>query len=116
MDIGKRIKRARLDKGYTQEELATMVGVKKSAVAKWENGRVSEIKRSNLSMISKALGINPNSLLDDIQENPVKTAERHIEILMDEDISEMFEDFKKLDAKKRKIVKNLVHSLAESDA
>jgi transcriptional regulator with XRE-family HTH domain len=116
LDIGKRIKRARLEKGYTQEALADMVGVKKSAVAKWENGRVSEIKRSNLNMLSKALGINPNSLLDDIAENPVKTAERHIEILMDEDISEIFDYFQKMDKRKRQIVKDLAKSLAETEA
>lgn len=63
MDIGTLIKEARLQKGYTQEELADLVGVKKSAVAKWENGRVSEIKRSNLKMLAESLGINPNSLL-----------------------------------------------------
>ena len=83
MSIGKRIKKARLEKGYTQEELAEMVGVKKSAVAKWENGRVSEIKRSNLHMLSKALGINPNSLLDDIEENPVETANRLADCFLD---------------------------------
>ena len=105
MDVGKRIKRGRLDKGYTQEQLASMVGVKKSAVAKWENGRVSEIKRSNLAMISKALGFDPNYLLDDIQKNPVEAAEIHVEMIMDEDLSELFEDFRKLNAKEKKIVK-----------
>lgn len=65
MDVGFLIKQNRLAKGMTQEELAEKVGVKKSAVAKWENGRVSEIKRSNLKMISDVLGINPNLLLGD---------------------------------------------------
>ncbi len=63
MDIGILIRRARTEKGYTQEELAELVGVKKSAVAKWENGRVSEIKRSNLKRLSEALGLNPNELV-----------------------------------------------------
>ena len=113
MNIGQRIKRARIEKGLTQEELAEKVGVQKSAVAKWENGRVSEIKRSNLAKISKALGINPNSLLENIEKEPVKTAEQHIEIITDEDYVEMFEDFKLLDSTQRKIVKDLVKSLAE---
>ncbi|MBE5943879.1 MAG: helix-turn-helix transcriptional regulator [Lachnospiraceae bacterium] len=63
MDIGKIIKNARLKKEYTQEELATLVGVKKSAVAKWENGRVSEIKRSNLKKLAEALDLKPTELL-----------------------------------------------------
>jgi transcriptional regulator with XRE-family HTH domain len=61
--IGKIIKKARLDMGLTQEELANKVGVQKSAIAKWENGRVSEIKRSNLKALADALGLNPNVLL-----------------------------------------------------
>ena len=62
-NIGSIIKQARLQKGYTQEALAQMVGVQKSAVAKWENGRVSEIKRSNIGSLSEALGVDPVLLL-----------------------------------------------------
>lgn len=61
--IGKIIKDARLSMGYTQEELASKVGVQKSAIAKWENGRVSEIKRSNLKALAEALELDPNALL-----------------------------------------------------
>lgn len=64
-NIGSLIKQARLQKGYTQEALAKMVGVQKSAVAKWENGRVSEIKRSNIGSLSEALGIDPVLLVSD---------------------------------------------------
>ena len=56
MDVGFIIKQARMQKGLSQEELGEMVGVQKSAVAKWENGRVSEIKRSNLKKLADALG------------------------------------------------------------
>lgn len=69
MNIGEIIKQARTQKGMTQEELAEKVGVKKSAVAKWENGRVSEIKRSNLKNLADALGLNPNQLLDETEPN-----------------------------------------------
>ena len=68
MNVGSLIKQARLAKSLTQEELAEKVGVQKSAVAKWENGRVSEIKRSNLKKLSEALGLNPNQLLDETKE------------------------------------------------
>ena len=49
MEIGKKIKEARITKGLTQEELGKMVGLQKSAIAKYENGRVVNIKRSILS-------------------------------------------------------------------
>ncbi len=71
MNVGSLIKQARLAKSLTQEELAEKVGVQKSAVAKWENGRVSEIKRSNLKKLSEALELNPNQLLDKTNEKPI---------------------------------------------
>ena len=62
-NIGLLIKNARIQKGYTQEALAEIVGVQKSAVAKWENGRVTEIKRSNLIALADALEIEDILLL-----------------------------------------------------
>ena len=116
MNIGQKIKQARIEKGYTQEELGNIVGVKKSAVAKWENGRVSEIKRSNLKKLSIALELDPNALLDDVEKEPVKMAERHFEMIMDEDLAEIFEEFKNLDADNKRLVKDLIHRLSESKA
>ena len=74
MQIGQKIKTARVKKGLTQEALAEKVGVQKSAVAKWENGRVSEIRRSNLLKLAKVLSIDPNSLLDNAEEEQEKPA------------------------------------------
>ena len=44
MELGQKIKEARLQKGLTQEELGKIVGLQKSAIAKYENGRVVNIK------------------------------------------------------------------------
>ena len=124
MDIGKLIKKARTEKGYTQEELAERVGVKKSAVAKWENGRVSEIKRSNLKKLADALGLKPTSLLGDIEENPVETAERmagnllYFELLDDDerfDLFEMLGEYKTLSDSKKTQVREYVHFLSGRD-
>ena len=41
MTIGKRIALLRKEKGLTQEELATHMGVSPQAVSKWENDRTS---------------------------------------------------------------------------
>lgn len=118
MNIGEKIRSARISKNMTQSELGDLLGVQKSAIAKYENGRVVNIKRSTLKKISDILEIRPSELIFDIEieKNPVETAERHFEILMDEDFVELYEDFKTLDKKKRKIVKDLVHSLADAEA
>ena len=113
MSIGEKIKSARIAKGMTQEELGEILGVQRSAIAKYENGRVVNIKRSTLKKISNVLGIRPSELIyEEIEKNPAGAAERHIEIIMDEDINEIFDDFKLLDDSQKKIVKDLVRSLA----
>ena len=113
MDIGQKIREARLAKGMTQEELGGILGVQKSAIAKYESGRVVNIKRSTLKKISDVLGIRPSELIfeGELQKNPTALAERHFEMVMDEDLNEIFEDFKFLDAREKKIVKDLAHSL-----
>ena len=69
MDVGKRIKDARLAKGLTQEELGAMVGLQKSAIAKYENGRVVNIKRSTLHKLAKALDLRGSDLIEDEVDN-----------------------------------------------
>lgn len=63
MDIGNKIKTARIAKGMTQEELGKQLGVQKSAIAKYESGRVVNIKRSTLKKISDILDIRASELI-----------------------------------------------------
>ena len=65
MDIGEKIKAARLAKGMTQAELGEILGVQKSAVAKYESGRVVNIKRSTLKKMSEVLGLRPVELIEE---------------------------------------------------
>lgn len=112
MNVGSLIKNARLEKKMTQEELAAKVGVKKSAVAKWENGRVSEIKRSNLKKLSDALGLNPNTLLGDIERDPVGVAHELAYIYLDAELREMIAAYKKLGSEKQAQVREYVYLLS----
>ena len=73
MEIGQKIKAARLSKGYTQEELGKIMGVQKSAVAKWECGRVVNIKRSVLLKLSEVLEIPPIELIGNYSEEKKST-------------------------------------------
>lgn len=68
MEIGQKIKKARLAMGYTQEELGKLMGVQKSAVAKWESGRVVNIKRSVLVKLSEVLDIPPYELIGNYEK------------------------------------------------
>lgn len=63
MKMGERIKERRLAMKYTQEELAEKLGLQKSAIAKYENGRVENIKRSVISKMAHILECSPAYLM-----------------------------------------------------
>lgn len=65
MKTAEKIRELRRAKGLTQEALGEIIGVKKSAINKYETGRVVNIKRSNLQRLADALGVRPVDLLDD---------------------------------------------------
>lgn len=73
MNIGNKIKAARIAKGMTQEELGKHLGLQKSAIAKYENGRVVNIKRSTLKKISDVLDIRASELIFEDQKQPEPT-------------------------------------------
>ena len=86
MDIGLKIRTARQAKGMTQEELGDILGVQKSAIAKYENGRVVNIKRSTLKKISDVLDIPPFELVfDEQKDKPTADDElsKNIKLLVD---------------------------------
>ena len=117
MHIGNRIKQRRIELGWSQRELATKAGYNNnSTIARIESGKV-DIPQSKVMKFSEVLGVSIAYLMgwdEEIKKNPKGTAERHFEILMDEDFISMFDDFHSLDSNKRNIVKNLVRSLAET--
>ena len=113
MDLGKKIKQMRNQKGLTQEEVAKYVGVGKSAVAKWENGRVSEIKRSNLQKLSEALGLKPTQLLGDIKENPIEAADFLADVYLDMELRDMIVKYNGLDDTKKAQVREYVLLLSQ---
>ncbi len=60
--ISQRIRDARKERGWTQDDLAVAVGVSRSAVAQWETGRSGQLS-ANLSRIASTLGVNVEHLL-----------------------------------------------------
>ena len=122
MSIGEKIKKARLEKGYTQEELGNLIGVQKSAVAKYEKGKIVNIKRSVLAKISKVLEIPPVELVSDIEEKPVETANKLADWYMGLEIKEtdaevrlMLEEYNQLNESKQAQVREYVHFLLGRD-
>ena len=116
MDLANRVRRRREELGFSQEDLALKMGYSsRTSINKIENGRPCSQKI--IARLADALGVSIPYLMgwdEEIKADPVGTAERHFEIIMDEDIADIFDDFKALDPAQRKIVKDLVRSLAET--
>lgn len=72
MNMSERIKERRNAVGLTQEELGEKLGLKKSAIAKYENGRVENIKRSTIQKMAVVLECSPSYLLGFEPEYTVK--------------------------------------------
>ena len=111
MEIGQIIKEARKAKGLTQEELGKRVGVQKSAIAKYENGKVVNIKRSTLQKLADALDLRGSDLI--IETNPKEAAELHAKVLLDSNLMESLELYYTLTEEKQRMVRDLIRSLAE---
>lgn len=111
MDLGKLIRDARLAKGLTQEELGKLVGVQKSAIAKYENGRVVNIKRSTLQKLAKALDLKGSDLV--IESNPKEAASLSARVLSDSDLREVVDLYLMLSDEDKKTYKDLLRRLAK---
>jgi transcriptional regulator with XRE-family HTH domain len=111
MEIGAKIRDARIAKGLTQEELGNIVGLQKSAIAKYENGRVVNIKRSTLQKLATALDLKGSDLV--MESNPKEAAELSARVLLDMELMETIETYYKLSPEKQKMIRDLVRSLAE---
>lgn len=61
--MAKRIKHCRIKSNLTQEELADKLGLQKSAIAKYENGRVENIKRTTIEEMARIFNCRPSYLM-----------------------------------------------------
>ena len=79
MTLGKKIKEARVKAGYTQEQLAGMLGVSRQAVTKWEADRgLPDVE--NLKSMGKLLNISVDYLLDDGTELDLSVTREAIDL------------------------------------
>lgn len=113
MEIGQKIRKARLERGLTQQELGKIVGVQKSAIAKYESGRVVNIKRSTLQKIAKVLNIRPSELVFD--GSPKEAAGLHARIITDLDLMDAIKDYYLLSEENKRMVRDLIRSLKKSE-
>ena len=62
-EIGTRVKKVRLRKGISQEQFGEIIGIKKAAVSKIENGENS-LSKGNLLAICRQFNVNKEWLIN----------------------------------------------------
>ncbi len=70
-ELSRKIKELRLANGMTLEQVASVVGVGKSTVRKWETGMIANMKRDKISLLAKALSTTPAYLMG-WEDEPIK--------------------------------------------
>lgn len=101
--------------GKDRRELSETWGFPYSTVTDWINGKKYP-RIDRIEIMADYFGILKSDLIEEktIENNPVEMAQLHFEMVTDEDLTELFPDFKKLDAGQKQLVKDLVHNLAQT--
>lgn len=105
MSIGERIKQARKAKGYTQQELADMVGVVKATICGYEVGnREPDVLR--IHALSKALGVTGDWLIESPFAEEAERRRKSEEL--DDEALEVARDYKTLDQRGKTVVRGVL--------
>ena len=116
-----RIREAMKCAGKRQADIVRETGIDKGALSHYLKGKY-EPKQDVVYKLAVALTVSEmwlwgydcpkeRPLEKTIDNSPAEMAERHFEMIMDEDLNEIFDDLKFLDARERKMVKDLAHNL-----
>ena len=110
-NIGKNIANARINAGLTQEELAKKVGYQsKSAVNKIETG-LRDLPQKKISAFAEALGVTPGYLLGWDKSKPDEQGRLIAQVLKDQEVARMVQDYMSLSTNDQALVRSLVASL-----
>ena len=117
--IGENIRRLRIARGLTQEELAQRVGyTSKSTINKIEQG-VNELTQNKIAKFAEALSTSPSVIMGWVSEETSQMNEEMVGVVMamrkDKELLSMFTRIKKLDAAKRQVVMSLLDAFEASE-
>ena len=93
MNTGEKIKMLRKSAKMTQAELAEKLGVRDAAVAKYETGRVTNLKRETIAKLAEIFDVSPIYFMDDdIVVMPNKTID-----MLERNAKKMYADKKAIE-------------------
>jgi transcriptional regulator with XRE-family HTH domain len=106
-DMAKRIRDLRQDKGLTLEQVASVVGVGKSTVRKWETGMIANMRRDKIASLASALGTTPAYLMG-WKEETVEEEKTPSELPLTEGEKALLELFRKVPEDKQAMVIQMI--------
>ena len=112
-DMANRIQDLRKSKNMTLEEVASIVGVGKSTVRKWETGMIANMKRDKIAKLAKALGTTPAYLMgwEEIEQKNDLIAEVVLKMRTDATFMSAVEKLYKLDQDKLQSIDQMLNTL-----
>jgi transcriptional regulator with XRE-family HTH domain len=114
-EMGNRIRELRINAGLTQEQLGDMVGLQKSAIAKYENGKTENMKRTVIQKMAEALGVSPAYLMGFEDDTPYyidsEAAELAKEIANRDDLRILFDATRDISKEDMDVIIRMVEGL-----
>ena len=112
-DMARKIKELRKEKGLTLEQVATIVGVGKSTVRKWETGMIANMRRDKIAALARALGTTPIYLMGWEEEQKKNDIQADIILRMrsDDDFMSAVESLYNLDKEQLQSITAMLHTL-----
>lgn len=81
METGEIIKKLRKEHGLTQEQLGNIVGVQKSAIAKYERGAIVNLKRETIQKMANYFGVRPSYIMG-LTDDPLSLSQEEIHLMV----------------------------------
>lgn len=103
--------------GKDRRQLAEIWNVPYSTLTGWINAQKYP-RIDKIEIMADYFGILKSDLIEEkiadaIEDRPEEMAAHHFEMIMDEDMNEIYKDFKGLNEQERQLIKDLVRSMAE---
>ena len=105
-EMASKIKRLRLERQMTLEQVANIVGVGKSTVRKWETGIIANMGRDKIALLATALGTTPAYLLGWEEDTTPKNSPDKSQLTEGEEL--MLELFRQIPENKQQVVLEMI--------
>lgn len=108
MTLGEKIKSARRIKGFTQHQLAGMVGAKHNSVSDWENDK-SKPDMDTIELLCGALELTPTYLVGSKSDDEYASIIGNI--MNEPGLLDMIDNYKSLSLEDKKAIRQIISSL-----